>query len=216
MTFSLCIPTVERPYRSHLFRRLVETGTLEHPLLKGFHVAYGRGPNDNAVHALRSAVADDADYVLFLEDDVEIVDDFLGSVSRWLGEVVEPRIHFYPLGCAARRAARQCIKAGHAAWHYPVKEFFGACGLVFPSASALTFCDTCVQRPDWMMEWNGLDVNLKRWHQRIEPTQAYLLTPFPCLIDHRGEQSSLSTDPTHFTGRYEGFVGTSWSYRGAA
>ncbi len=216
LTFSVCIPTVARPYRAHLFRRLVETGTLDHPLVTGFHVVYGRGPNDNATHALQAAVRDGADYVIFLEDDIEIVDDFIGSIARWMADVYDPRVHVYPLGCAARRAARRCLNEGILTWRYPVKEFFGACGLVFPTTSAKAFCDVCVQHPEWMMEWNGLDVNIKRWHQRIEPAQHYLLTPFPCLIDHRGETSSLSTDPAHFTGRYEGFIGTEWTYRGAA
>lgn len=212
MTYSICMPTVARPYRTHLFRRLVDTGTLEHPLVRGFHLAYGRGPNDNSDHALRQALTDETDYIIFLEDDVEIIDDLIGSIDRWMHDVRCETVHFYSIGCGVRRAMRHARSRGEATWRWPLKDYFGACGLVFPRASAHAFCDAYAARPTWMREWNGLDENLKRWHRRHEPTQTYILTPTTCFIDHRGTISSHPTDDQHWTGQYESFAGTTWRY----
>lgn len=211
VTFSICVPTVDRPYRHGFFQRLVETKTLEHAAVRGFHLAVGRGPNDNAAHALRRAIDDATDYVIFLEDDIDIVDDFIPSVTRFMRDVVQGDRHFYPLGCAMRRAMRQSLQSGALTWAYPVREFYGACGLVFPRESARAFCDAYDQSPPWMMSWNGLDVNLRNWHQRISPA-THLVTPVPCLIDHLGQTSSLSSDPSHYTGRYPGFLGRHGTY----
>lgn len=214
MTFSFSIPTVRRSGRplQLLLQRLLDTGTFDDPRVIGFHLSYGRGPNDNAVHALRHAAADDPTWVIHLEDDVDIVDDFLGSVDRWLTDVALPDIRLYPLGCAVRRAMRAARAAGQHTWEYPLREFYGACGFAMRPADARDFCDRHDSQPAWMMPWNGIDVNLKRWHERRVPTQTVLLTPVPCLIDHLGAVSSLSTDPKHFTGRYDGFVGRHGRY----
>lgn len=214
MTYSIAIPTVDRPYRSHLFHRLVETGTLTHPLVKGFHVAYDRDPNRNAEHALLAAVEDDTDYVIFLEDDIEIVNDFIGSVDRFIADVrrTEQGAHFYSLGCGAKRALRQARAAGDHWWRYPLKDYYGTCGLVFPTANAREFATLQHRQLDWMVSWNQMDVNLVRWQERTSPTRSWVPTPTTCLINHLGAQSSLSTDATHWTGQFDGFRDIMYEY----
>jgi hypothetical protein len=212
MTYSLSIPTVapRAPHCEYLIARLVETGAFSHPLVKGVHITRDLPPNLNAHHAMRAAARDDADWVLHLEDDIDIIDDFLGSVDRWLTDFAEPRVLFYPLGCAVRRAMRESRAAGARAWPFPLKEFFGATAVAIRTDDVRRFCDS--YGADWMMRWNGLDVNLRRWHERAEPRQSFVLTPVPPFIDHMGAVSTQSTDPSHFTGRYPAYEGRHIAY----
>lgn len=214
MTYSICIPTVTRPYRSHIFKRLVETGTLEHPLVKGFHIGYDRGPNDNAEHVMRQAIADNTDVILFLEDDIEIIDDFIGSIDRWLQDVRNPRVHVYQLGFAPcnrteRSHAHKAIRRRELTYKIPLQYYFGSCGLAFFRNDLIHYCDTYATRPDWMEHWKGLDVNISRWHERLEGPDQYIPAPIPCFIDHRGLQSSVGS---RWTKGYMGFVGTEYRY----
>jgi hypothetical protein len=210
--FSLGIPTVTRPYRQHLFARLASTGTLEHHLLKGFHISYDRGPNESAYHVLRQCCDDGAPWVMFLEDDIEIIDDFLSSTARWLHDYARPDVHFYPLGSGVRRGLRKARQDGLGAFQWPLKDYYGTCGFVMRTEDCRAFLDAASQKPDWMVEWNCLDVNLCEWHTRVEPGQEWILTPSTCLIDHRGAVSSLSSDPVHWTGTFDGFGGTHYRY----
>lgn len=215
-TYSLCIPTVPRPegHCARLLARLVETGTLTHPQVRGLHVACedGNGPNETAARALFAAVDDMADWIVFLEDDIDIIDDLIGSTDRWLREFHRTEILFYPLGCNARRAMRAASAAGQRAWNYPIEEFYGACGLVFSTGAAALFLTETWRKPEWMMPWCGLDENLKRWHQLVYPNQPHLVTPVPSFIDHLGAVSSIDKSQSHFTGRYPVVADRSFRY----
>lgn len=213
MTYSICLTSVDRPYRHHTFQRLVETGTLEHPLVRGFHIAYNRLPNQNTDHVFRQALMDETDWILFLEDDIEIADDFLGSADRWLTDYARPTTHLYPMGCGVRRAYLKARDAGARAWEWPLKEFFGATALMLRPSFVRGFCDLYAspERPDWFVDPTGLDENLKQYHLRCEPT-AMLRTPIPCLMDHRGAVSSQTTAEPHWTGEYPGWIGPHATY----
>lgn len=212
MTFSIAMTSVDRPYRHHTFLRLVETGTLEHPLVRGFHIAYNRLPNPNTIHVLEQALLDEADWILFLEDDIEIVDDFLSSTDRWLTDFSHPNIHFYPLGCGVRSALHRARAQELRSWDWPVRNFYGATAVALRPAFAAAFCDAHRQQSDWLMPIYGLDENLKRAHQRLYPEQAFIRTPVPCLIDHRGAVTSQTMANAHWTGQYQGWEGVSVRY----
>lgn len=212
MTYSICIPTVSRPYRGHVFTRLLETRTLEHPLISGFHIAYNRLPNENALYAMRLAIADRADWIIFMEDDIEIIDDFLGSTDRWLRDFADARTHFYPLGCGVRRAFLRAQQAGAHKWDWPIRHFYGATAVAFRREDAERFCDVAETCPAWMVDVTGLDENMKRWHQRAYPDVQTVPTPIPCFVNHLGQQTSQTMAPEHWTGDYVGFIGTQTTY----
>lgn len=211
MTYSLCMTTVARPYRQHTFRRLVESGTLDHPLLRGFHIAYERLPNPNTDHVFRQALQDDTDWILFLEDDIDLIEDFLGSTDRWLADYATPDIHFYPLGCGVRRAYLRARDEGNRMWDWPLHEFFGATALALRPEFVRAFCETYATRPDWFIDPTGLDENLKQFHRRYS-TSPVLRTPIPCFIDHCGVETSQTTAEPHWTGTYPGWIGVTGRY----
>lgn len=212
MTYSITMTSVERPYRHDTFLRLVETGTLEHPLLCGFHIAYNRLPNINTVHVWQQALLDNADWILFLEDDIDIIDDFLGSTDRWLADHARAHIQFYPLGCGVRGAMRRAKEQRARSFNWPIRAFYGATALALRPAFVRDFCETYAQHPDWMMNPYGLDENLKRYIQRMYPDQPHICTPVPCFIDHRGAQTSQTMANSHWTGSYTGWEGRAITY----
>lgn len=212
MTYSLAITTVDRPYRQEFFRRLVATGTLTHARVRGVHIIQNRPPNEAFVYAARAAQADGADWTIILEDDIEIIDDFMGSVDRWLQDVQEPSLHFYPLGCALRRAMRKAQADGARSLRWPIREFYGMTAVAIRRTPLATFCAELERAPDWMMPVYGVDENFKRWHLRHYPEQTDTITPVPCFVDHRGTTTSQTMAPAHFTGTYPGFVGTNITY----
>mgnify|MGYP003642232917 CR=1 FL=1 len=219
MTYSIAISTVDRPYRQEFFERLAVTGTLAHPLVKGFHVSYDRGPNESAHHAMKAAAGDQSDFIIFLEDDIDILNDFVSSIDSWMQDVLDPHIHVYPLGCGAQRALRRARTTGHTSWRWPLKDYFGTCGLVMRREDALDFIYVYETLPElypaekqWMVRWNCMDVNLREWHRRIEPEQTYLVTPTTCFIQHQGVVSSLSTEPSHWTGTFQNWQGRDFIY----
>lgn len=54
-----------------------------------------RSANENGLACVEAAVADNADMVLLLEDDLAFCADFLGSLSRWLDRHARPDRHVY-------------------------------------------------------------------------------------------------------------------------
>lgn len=212
MTYSLCMTTVNRPDRAHTFRRLVESGTLEHPLVKGFHLAYDRLPNANADHALGLAMQDQTDWIIFLEDDIDLVDGFITSVDNWMRSYETTRVHMYPMGCGVRRAYLRERDAGGRMWEWPLKDYFGATALVLRPTFALAFREEFRRQPEWWTEPTGLDENLKQFHRRYEPTVSHIRTPIPCLVDHRGVVTTQTTAAPHWTGSYPGWIGVQGQY----
>ena len=146
MTFSICIRTVYRPqnYLNGLLRRLAETRTLEDRSVRGLHVSHGEGltPNANAVRALRMSAADEADWILFLEDDIEIVNDFIGSVSRWLTDFARYDVLFYPLGSFYPFISKDHHERG--AWDMGLDLYYGSQAVAFRARDAGIITISCL------------------------------------------------------------------------
>ena len=212
MTYSLAITTVDRPYRHTFFQRLLDTGTLTHPLVRGVHIIQNRLPNEAFLYASRAAQRDHTDWVIILEDDIEMIDDFMGSTDRWLTAVQQPTLQFYPLGSALRRAMRRAHAAGVRTVPWPIRHFYGMTAVAIRLTPLAMFCAELERSPDWMVPVYGVDENFKRWHLRTYPSQRDTLTPYPCFVDHRGAVSSQIMAPEHFTGSYPGFVGRDTRY----
>ena len=63
----------------------------------------GAIPNLNGAAAILHAAALGVGWVLFLEDDIDVCDDFLESVDAWIRDVTDPKYRVYSL-CEIGRA----------------------------------------------------------------------------------------------------------------
>jgi hypothetical protein len=222
VTLSIGIRTVTRLelYLQHTLQRLSEV-TKGSTFVQNVHVSYGDGlePNENALRALSFALADGTDWVLLLEDDLEFIDDFAGSLQRWLDKFVIPTVHFYPLGCfypSAIQAARQ-----DGMWEQPLLGYYGSQAVVFRAADAQALIEWFPSRPTLKADsgWDYprdrcFDLYLAAWHRHFEPTRDTVRTPAPCFIDHVGTTSAISHREHHGAGRVDGFGGRSFSFNG--
>lgn len=220
MTFSIGVRTVFRPqnYVRQLVQRLAETGTLTHPLLKGFHVHHGEvlNPNMNGVGALRAAVADRADWVIFLEDDIDIIDDFIGSLNRWLALFWKPDIYFYPLGSFYASLTGPQHSVGM--WEMPLDYYYGSQAVVLSTRGAhdyAQYLDLHQGAPIGPSKWRfdqHFDMHLSEWQRLSGGNAEFTRTPAPCFVDHIGENSLMGT--WERTGRILDFAGREWSFNG--
>ena len=217
-TFSIAIRTITRVgnYCRGTLERLVASGTLQHPALLGLHLSHGESitPNANGCRALRLAAADGADWIVFLEDDVDPIDDLLGSVERWLERFARPRVRAYPLSCFYAEAMARHRRAG--AWEdYPLEKYYGSQGFVIRTADALDFAGWLEARADRPKGDVSFDLWLAGWHREREPDQQHLVMPAPCFLDHTGEFSAIGPPGSwERVGRVHGFAGREFSFRG--
>lgn len=206
MTFSIGLRTAPREvdYLTATLKRLAESGTMKHPQVLGVHVAYGEGltPNENGCRAMQFALNDKPDWVIFLEDDIDVLDDFIGSVSRWLSDHERPHVHLYPLACQYSR----CFDERATFWEYSTPAYYGSQGLVLRAMPAQAFINFV--RTEWKPP-RAFDMALARWHEQYEPSTTHLVTPVPCFIDHLGDVSTFGYN----VGRFEGWRGREYSYK---
>lgn len=206
--FNVAVRTV--PARQELFASLMTQLVKAVPstLVHGIHVSSRTDvtPNENACLALHS-VRPDASWTIFLEDDAGLIDDFFGSVQRWLAVHARPDVHLYPLGAAY---SSQFPKDRHV-WEYPISAYY--CSVAF------------VLRTDWVssavgyMRMNshvhqGFDLMMGHWHRTVSASE-YFYTPVPCFVDHLGDESTLidGRPGRNVVGRFCGFRGYDYSYQ---
>lgn len=211
-TYSIAIRTVPRAaadYCTQTLVRLAETGSIAHPQVRGVHVSNRPDltPNRNGCNALRMAARDQADWIIFLEDDVDFINDFIGSVDRWLVSHMDAAVLAYPLSCFYSGAMDAFRSAG--VWEYPLEKYYGSQGIVMRTGDAVTFANWLERKPIGV----SFDLHLSGWHREVHPDQKFLLTPSPCFLDHTGEFSSIGPPGSwERVGRVESFGGRDYSY----
>ena len=216
MTFSIGIRTMPRKqnYIGQTLQRLLESGTLQHPDVKGLHLHHGEGisPNQNGCRALLAAAKDEAEWVIFLEDDIDVIDDFIPSIQRWLTDWERQDVMAYPLCCFYSDATREFAKRG--AYDIPISKYYGSQGILFRTPDAVDYANWLTSLGKSFERDVSFDIHLSQWHTERLPKQKTLVTPAPCFIDHIGE-FSLMGDPGSWArvGPVEGFGGREFRYR---
>jgi len=211
MTFSIGVRTVRREgadYLSTFLSRLAEIGATSHRDVLGVHICDGTGlditANENGCRAIETALCDRPDWVMFLEDDVDPINDLIGSVQRWMEDHERPGVHLYPLACQYS----QCFKPGATAWEYRTGAYYGSQALLLRASAAPSAINYV--RTEWAPH-RGFDLALARWHESYAPETTHLVTPVPCFVDHIGSVSTLGCN----VGRFAGFPGRDFSYQRA-
>lgn len=209
MMISVAVRTV--PQRAELFRPLM-TQLLQMPFL-GWHVSNDPSltPNENGCRALDAAAMDVADWVLFLEDDAGLIDDFYGSLTRWMRDHERPDVHIYPLGCQYAELWDDSHRA-RGAWDYPVSAFYCSVAMLVRRCYAVPLVNY-FRRQQGIRQ--GFDILSSRWHS-VTSTRDHLVTPVPCLVEHLGDDSTLAENRSekNVVGRFRGFPGHDYSYVG--
>lgn len=160
----------------------------------------------------------EADWLVMLEDDVQVCDDFLGSLDRWLEDHARPDVVFYrllTLGSDRRDPVYGAPSgyAGPAARLCSNWEVFGAQAVVMRADHAREFAAWGQENrehfrptmaPFQTRREDGFDKMIGYWSRDTRPG-SYHLVASPHLVLHVGETSSLHKrglrNDAHFSAR---------------
>jgi hypothetical protein len=164
--------------------------------------------NANAAQALRRGAATGADWVLFLEDDIDVIGRFFDSVGAWLDINAADDVVIYPLG--ANYAQTQGTKVE--GWRYPTHKFYGTQAVAFRSSICEPLADRIERWAagdlDGETHSHGYDIAMARWHRvHHGPT---MLTPVPSFVQHTGTTSVIA--PTRRPHTFPSWPGREWDY----
>lgn len=163
---------------------------------------------DNAALGLMTAVMLEPEWIIFLEDDIEVCGSFLESVDAWLSENAVPEVPVYPL-CAAygKNAGRN---REDKSWRYGLGGFYGTQAYAIRTKYAGELAHFLEVEAEKRNQVNGHDLLLKEWVLSRFPDCTHLLVPGMDFIQHIGKESSIHFGRFHL---YPHFGGREWTYR---
>lgn len=170
-----------------------------------------RTATGNVAEALRQGVDQGLKWVLFLEDDIDVCQDFLNSVGDWLGdhERDDRRIYSFSVPHQAMNACRGT------AWDYPIEQFCCTQAFAIRSEDALSLSEWLTTYPDFTgpdrkTSTGAYDLSMRAWAQHYWPEIKYFLASNPSFVQHVGEASELT--PGRATITMPTWPGRDWSY----
>lgn len=179
--------------------------------LKGEHAfdieAEGtRTLQQNAQRAIELAASVPCEYVLVLEDDIDVCEAFLESAYTWLTDHRDDRCGMYAFG-ANYKQVLNAVQAGETFWNYPMSAFYGAQACAWTRDNAVDLARWLGSDPEYDGERDhGHDLNLARWGA----SRGFLSfkASAPSFVQHMGEVSTINNPWFGF----ESWPGRDWSY----
>jgi hypothetical protein len=161
-------------------------------------------PNVNAGRALiyGGSRVPDADWVLFLEDDIEVCKDFLDGVAVYV-QYKNPLYKVCTFYTPYREVEDQYKMFGKGTWAYPVKAFYGTQAFAIRPPDALSLGNYLC---NLSYPTSSYDIEMKNWHGN----EGYFLASVPCYVQHIGKDSLLFEDEKRFH-QCTSFQGVDWS-----
>ena len=233
MSFAVVMITVDRvPRRNFLAETLANlkrSGVFDSPLLESFSIvnsnfdtkdfiyeAIGdlpisvyspiggmRKATENGAMALAIGSESQADWVLFLEDDIDVIDKFLESTDLWLARHGRRSVVF-PLGANYADIAALYRLGADDAWTYELGMFYGTLAFALTPGHAKAVSDYWyANRRD-----QTYDLLMSRWarEQKVE----HFVTPVPSFVQHIGRESAIRPGSPFI--QYESWPGRRWRY----
>lgn len=162
----------------------------------------------NARRAIKVAASTDADWCLVLEDDIDVCDDFLGSVARWLEEHASDEFPMYVFGANYQNVALE-EALNETLWRYPIGYFYGAQALAWKREVAAELAEWLGPDPDYDGNRDRHhDLLLRRWAE--EKGFEHFGGTVPAFVQHIGKSSTLGN--VYF--QFGTWRGPNWRYEG--
>lgn len=157
-------------------------------------------PNECATEAHAIADSHDADYVLFIEDDLDFCANFLESVVSWLGEYAESQYPLFVFGSPQISSTRRGAKPVR------VKGFYGTQCYAIPKRLHSRLVQWLIENPLYRGKSRCHDLRLHNWAEELRVT--HFLASCPSFVQHVGEVSGMGCPRVHFPS----WRGRDWSY----
>lgn len=168
-------------------------------------------PNLNVANALRvGSGMGEPQWVLFLEDDIDVCADFFDSVGAWLDDHAREDRRIYSFG-ANYPQVQELYGQGIYAWDYPIEQFYGTQSFAIRPGDALSLAEYirehCYDRSPDGTQW---DLLMQDWSREKYPEIDHFLASCPAFVDHIGEESVVMPGRKGHT--YPSWPGREWSY----
>lgn len=149
---------------------------------------------ENGSKCLLESAKSEVDWVMFIEDDIEVCSNFIKTVDSWLQKNAREDVYAYTMAAAYPENLKAAGLAGQDFWEYPIEAFYGIQCFLLRRDHARMFGEYLAQAPGG--QYN--DMHLKDW--LASEGQRILLTPAPhSFIQHIGVVSN------YHKGRYHDF-----------
>lgn len=163
----------------------------------------------NTIRAWQAGAAADADYVVFLEDDIEVVPDIAERIERFVAEhAAGNRAWSFH---AAYDEIEFAAERGEDHHLLPCPNFYGSLCLVLGRADAAAFARWLERFRQSRGRRDAADLELNHWLVE-EAGVAHVCCAAPCLVQHVGRTSSLRRDGFIDNGSY--WMNVRWLVRG--
>lgn len=168
-----------------------------------------RSLNLNVAHCLRIASQQGADWVLYLEDDIDVCSDFLAGLDLWLDDHELPDCVLYSLGSTSEQlaAAKDAPRTG--AQLLPLRVFWGTQAILIRSADAYNLSCFLDDVQKYSASGDGSDVVMLFWSIIHHPDAVSFMVAYPSHVQHMGRESAVQADRFH---EFTGWEGREWSY----
>jgi hypothetical protein len=194
MKYSIVIPTVNRSQKNYLnntIANLARSGVFHSPLLGYFAIFNDStldkgGCNENSLRCLKEAQKQNTEWTIFLEDDVDVINNFLESVDAWLNLCYDENVPLYSLSTNYVETRQSII-----AWKYPIERFYGTQGYCIHKNRI----NSLIQSLETTTLVGLHDMRIKEWG--ICYGFKHFLASCPSFIQHLGDNSSIHEGRFH-------------------
>lgn len=170
-------------------------------------------PSLNVARALSHGAESGAKWVLFIEDDVDVCDQFLESVGAWLDFHATPAFPVYSFG-ANYDAIATVAQGGGTYWRYPVKTFYGTQCFAINRGNAKSLSTYLEEHPLYQgINAGSYDLIMQDWALHEWPESRFFLAACPSFVQHLGRHSVIN--PRKNVHSFKSWPGRDWSFSGS-
>ena len=180
----------------------------KHPALSIHKTLEACPPNENAGRALAfGGGLVGVDWVVFIEDDIEVCFNFLDGVSQWLCHYESNQYKLFTF-YTPYREVEECYSRKVPVWYYPIQFFYGTQAFALRSEDAYSLGEFLIHLPS---PTSSYDLAIKQWAYENSSSN-YFLASVPCFCQHVGKESLLFTDPARFH-QCGSYLGRDWQFK---
>jgi hypothetical protein len=157
-----------------------------------------------------------AEWVIFIEDDVAFIKHFVDAVADWLDDHATEQCRIYAFGaaCIPNRPAdhqdgtQHPVNQARGEWEYPARTFMGTQCIGFRQADTIAIIDGLTHYHPFNKTKHGYDCELRRWAEKTWGSCLVRCTA-PSFVQHVGSESAIHSGRMH---TYPSWPGPDWTY----
>ncbi len=182
-----------------------------------------RKANANFLAAMRIGAARDAEWVVFIEDDVDVIDHFVDGVADWLDDHAKPDTHVYVFGGACLPGNPKSLQEREkqdgtmwetsqhdGEWTYPPNKFMGTQCIALRTTDVLAMVEWLEHDKQFNKRSYGYDCEMRRWAEVTFGKDTKFTCTAPSFVQHTGSESAIHLGRFH---TYASWPGPHWTYK---